>query len=356
MRLPRSLWLASLTAISLEAQMQTSVPIVVRVPATSNPYLAGMPKGTRARLQDRAPEESPVLVPVSLQGADAVTFRASGGMNYHPPPCPPTCDSPNGSASMLTEHTGGAEHGIADVSAPMDSLVGVFLDDQPPDRGRPPKGLDFRASRREFVSLSPQLKQVFFIGTGSTRAGAVRRFLIPLGATRLFLGTMDGYDWYNDTGGFTVAVTLEGTAVSSDISSVDSSVTFADWTCLPGRSHCTPGQSRVEARGPTRYHVLLPANLEWGASIPNPAAAPISIGGITGTVCLNPSSAGADACNGVRGNGGAPGGAGYAAPSVAPGALVVKTVNGQTYFSVNGPSGPAFRLYEGYFEFNVTIH
>ena len=42
--------------------------------------------------------------------------------------------------------------------------------------------------------LSPQLKQVFLIGDGKTRSGALRRYLVSVKATRLFLGVMDGYE------------------------------------------------------------------------------------------------------------------------------------------------------------------
>src|ERR1700720_24062 len=41
-------------------------------------------------------------------------------------------------------------------------------------------------------------------GTGS---GSIQNFIIPTGATRLFLGTMDGYGWYNNIGSFGVTVT-----------------------------------------------------------------------------------------------------------------------------------------------------
>ena len=166
-----TLWLAA----SLYGQALTTV---VAVPATSNPYLAGMPNGTRSTYGDRAPRpRSPVLVNLSLTGAVAVTFAASGRVN-HVSQCPPACDPPNG--AELTAHQNGAEHGISDIVAPINSLLGLFLTDERPDRSRAPKGLTFRT---DFVSLSPQLKQIFFIGSGATRTGVVRRYLVPAGAT-----------------------------------------------------------------------------------------------------------------------------------------------------------------------------
>jgi hypothetical protein len=45
-----------------------------------------------------------------------------------------------------------------------------------------------------FMILAPQLQQVFFIGEGLTGTGSGQRqtFVVPTGATRLFLGSADG--------------------------------------------------------------------------------------------------------------------------------------------------------------------
>ena len=74
-------------------------------------------------------------------------------------------------ARKLARHRGGAEHGISDTIAPMNALIGVFLSDQRPDRNNTPRPLDYRAIRRDTNSFSPQLKQVFFIGDGTTSSG-----------------------------------------------------------------------------------------------------------------------------------------------------------------------------------------
>ncbi len=54
-----------------------SVPdkLTINVPATSNPYLAGMPNGTKARIGDSAPQQSPVLVQRTLAHAVAVRIQ-----------------------------------------------------------------------------------------------------------------------------------------------------------------------------------------------------------------------------------------------------------------------------------------
>ena len=68
------------------------------------------------------------------------------------------------------------------------SLAGVFLGDGPPV-GPPPPQLAFADGN--FSELAPGLHQIFFIGDGNTGAALQQRFLVPAGATRLFLGLTD---------------------------------------------------------------------------------------------------------------------------------------------------------------------
>jgi hypothetical protein len=74
------------------------------------------------------------------------------------------------------------------------SLVGVFLTDQEPSGSAPP-AIDFASG--SFTTLAPGLNQVFFIGDGltGTGTGTVQQFIAPSGATRLFLGFADGFDF-----------------------------------------------------------------------------------------------------------------------------------------------------------------
>jgi len=93
-------------------------------------------------------------------------------------------------------------------------LVGVFLDDTEPPDPAPPT-LDFSPTgiTDTFPALAPQLRQVFFVGDGLTGAGCIQQFIVPTGATRLFLGFADSWDfstgtitgypgWYDDDDGF----------------------------------------------------------------------------------------------------------------------------------------------------------
>ena len=48
---------------------------------------------------------------------------------------------------------------------------------------------------------------------------------------------------------------------------VSSDISFPMSACLPNRNLCTPERAIVEPNG-AGYHIVLPANLEWGAVSP----------------------------------------------------------------------------------------
>ncbi len=79
-------------------------------------------------------------------------------------------------------------------------LAGVFLDDSAPTAGTEPDRLDFIPANPDdqgnnFTDLSPALRQSFFVGDGHTDSGGVQTFHIPDGATRLYLGVEDAWDF-----------------------------------------------------------------------------------------------------------------------------------------------------------------
>ena len=142
----------------------------------------------------------------------------------------------------------------------------------------------------------------------------------------------------------------------TDVSSamVSSNISFFMDSCLAGRSLCTPDRAIAEEKQPGRYHIVLPANLEWGAVIPNPGGHAVNIDNLRGTVCWDLKGRGPDGCSGADGNAGGHSGEGFLNPEKPPGSLIVKTSEGRTKFSVNDRSG-AFRDNEGYFEFDAEI-
>lgn len=83
-------------------------------------------------------------------------------------------------------------------------LVGVFLGAKPPAKA--PAVLDFSDDKQgtKFIKLEPALGQVFFIGDGKPGdpKGDTHDFVVPKGATRLFLGYADGYNFQGTPGAY----------------------------------------------------------------------------------------------------------------------------------------------------------
>lgn len=127
-------------------------------------------------------------------------------------------NDPDGKSNTVTGPTSylGADN-ISGVTAPgVGYLVGVFLASGGPS-GPIPTALDFTGGgspgTTAFSSLSPLLDQTFFIGDGlaGDGTGLPQSFVAPAGATMLFLGVVDSFDFtfpgfYADNSG-TYAVT-----------------------------------------------------------------------------------------------------------------------------------------------------
>ena len=209
-------WCVALIAAALPAVVAApangQITVPVTVPGWSDPWLAGMPDGSTASCWppegcDVAPAQSPQLVVgLCLQVGETLTFQATGGVLN----CPGgPLDPPDGSGT-ITNHNWDddlGENGISDIIAPYNCLIGVFLDDAQPDLTPEPGYLDFSTqASRDYLTLAPLMKQVFFIGDGATSDGEEQQVLIPVGATRLYLGTMDSSTWLNNIGQFDVFV------------------------------------------------------------------------------------------------------------------------------------------------------
>jgi HpiC1 cyclase len=182
------------------ADTPTSPMVQLDIPGTANPWLAGMIDATMADRVDSAPLHSPVLAAGLNLQSGILHFAATGAVTYNPlEPLQP----PDGNANVL--YTKLEEHGKSRLTSRIDSLVGVFLDDSEPAVSPPPNALDF-TDNFDFHSLSPELKQPFFVGDGRADDRSLQDFHVPAGATRLFLGTHDGFDWRNNLGTFQVTV------------------------------------------------------------------------------------------------------------------------------------------------------
>ena len=170
----------------------TQSSIVVNVSGNNNPFLAGAPNGTIA-LGDSAPAQSPTLALTGFDLTQPFTFSAIGGFNSGGAPAISADGSP-GNVAMNA--------GTLGISGPSgirwNGLVGVFLDDSVPG-GTAPAPLN---SGTAFTTLSPGLRQIFWIGDGLTGTGTgnVQQFFAPPGATRLFLGASHNSGWNDNIG------------------------------------------------------------------------------------------------------------------------------------------------------------
>ncbi|MFO1499294.1 MAG: hypothetical protein U1G07_13010 [Verrucomicrobiota bacterium] len=213
---PNSRRTALLAAACLLLTRERVWPAAWVVSGQSNPWLAGMPAGTRASGLDIAPAQSPVEVTnLQLTAGMKLTFQATGGVANSPER---PLSGPDGNSAFISTHAAGSENGIASAAASRDALVGVFLGAEIPSLSPPPVATDFSdEAARDYAFLAPLLKQVFFIGDGQTSRSNVQQVIVPTNATRLFLGTMDGSNWNNNRGSFNVTVSATSEASAGRI-------------------------------------------------------------------------------------------------------------------------------------------
>jgi hypothetical protein len=150
------------------------------------------------------PEEILESVPsfISVAAGDVIRALdpAVGGVSFYNGIGAPFF-GPGGNGAVGSNLT--AFGGISSYTGPQGPLVGVFLSDAVPS-GAPPAGLDFSPSGVgiEFASLSPALKQIFYIGDGKTSADAFQTFIAPSGSTRLYFGIPDGFGFNGAPGAY----------------------------------------------------------------------------------------------------------------------------------------------------------
>jgi len=185
---------------------QTSV-----VMNTSNPFLSGEPNGAEASVNnpanspDWAPAESPVQFNgLNINAGNTITFDSVSGSGGNSPGG--TSYGADGNPNDIETNSAGNEHHIASMTGPLNSVVGVFLNNSLPDNNTTPASLDFSTdAEQDYSTLYPLVQQVFFIGDGRMDNGTLQHVVVPTGATRLFIGTWDGYQWNNNFGQYTIA-------------------------------------------------------------------------------------------------------------------------------------------------------
>ncbi len=196
-----------LTASSI-ASVTFGVNTSINVSGQCCPWLAGEPSGTTANYTnqgwvDSAPNNSPALATgMTITAGNTLNFKFNGSISNSPSANYYGCDGNTGWIINDYASNGVSEHGIADIKAPISSIIGVFLDNNVPDGTAAPAPLDFTSpTSRDFSSISPALKQPFYIGDGLRADGVtLQNFVVPAGATRLFIGIMDGQQWSDNSG------------------------------------------------------------------------------------------------------------------------------------------------------------
>jgi uncharacterized protein (TIGR03437 family) len=173
----------------------------VTVPSLGSIYLAGQPPGTELGTLS-VPSNSPAQVPISLTAGQGLNILAAGlimapGQLVGIPPDGSMLVGFGDSAGETTA----AALGLSGIGVRDVSLVGVFVGDSVDSTA--PLGLAFGNDLTAAQTLYPALQQVFYIGNGVIN-GQARVFVVPPGATRLFLASIAG--GFSASGSFTASV------------------------------------------------------------------------------------------------------------------------------------------------------
>lgn len=181
-----AIWLAGRTDLAIpEANLGWSGGMIRHGGATPEEIKETMPPGFAIAAGQTLRVLDPATGGISF-------FNGFGGTIYGP-----EGNGVAGSSSIT------AFGGISGYLGTQGALVGVFLDNNIPSTGAPAT-LDFSSGGfgTNFLSLSPGLGQVFFIGNGVTSSNVLQQFVAPTGATRVFLGITDAFGFNGAQGAF----------------------------------------------------------------------------------------------------------------------------------------------------------
>jgi hypothetical protein len=161
-----------------------SAAAAITVPGTSNPFLAGASIGNSVSNGDTDSFSADAPPGISVTPGQTFSVISVTGLVSNGPCC--SLVGPNGGAGIGSSPftANGFTALVSPYSnLPINSLIGVFYGPNQSD---------------------PGVDTVFEIGAGPAS------FVVPTGATELFLATVDGYQWNNNEGAFTVTYSLGG--------------------------------------------------------------------------------------------------------------------------------------------------
>jgi putative Tad-like protein involved in Flp pilus assembly len=204
------------TAIAADMGGQTQS---LTIPATACPYLAGMPNGTTNFGGDNTSNATPYQASIPVVPGTWITFtNLSGTTTVSPGAVPntgpagdPTYPVHHGQSWNNSPNSPGPENGVADAIMYEDATMGLFLTNNAPNLATAPAMVDWTQSSQSNQATYSNLavQAPFLIGTGQTTGSVVKQFLVPPGATRLFIGVWDGYEYYNNSGSLTGTATVK---------------------------------------------------------------------------------------------------------------------------------------------------
>jgi len=191
----KRLFLAVCCVVGLTAA-QASADLYVSVPGKACPYFAGQTFGSipltgEYYFNTDTLDAATIPPSIDITGfGGTISITATGTWGH------PTLSGPDGYAGWDPTHPEYVALGISPLSgAPLNALAGVFLGPDVPAAGSAPTALVYGNDM-----TSPVLQQTFICGSSLSGIN------IPVGATRLFFGLNNGYEWTNNVGALDVTV------------------------------------------------------------------------------------------------------------------------------------------------------
>ena len=194
--------LASLIVWLVAAIPAAHASVIVSVPGTASVHFAGqtspvpVPPGRVAGDYFGDLSDPDVIPPfVDVTGFSKISVSASGTWGHGQ--TAGQLSGPDGRGVMDPTMIQYEDFGVSILDlADLNLLVGVFTDAAGPTLGGAPSRLSVGVDDMTM----PLVNQSFAIGAG------LLDIMVPVGATRLYLGLQDGYEWTNNAGSVRVVV------------------------------------------------------------------------------------------------------------------------------------------------------